>query len=86
MHDHQLSAEQPRYVLHPGDVISRHDGHGHYIDSQTLAHLYGVDRAQCVIYADDPNWVELPHDVHLFPRNDGDYRLPEQAERAARKE
>ena len=69
----------------PGIVTSKSDGQEHYIDSITLAHLYGVRPDQCEIYEPAPHWTEtaLSHAkvrmlglVRLTPRYDGDYSLP----------
>jgi len=74
-----------RYVLHPGFVISQHDGQQHYIGPMTLARLYGVDIKQCVIYEPAPWWPSSFYDyerkrheglIHLTPRNDGKYDIP----------
>ena len=50
------STQDRRFVLHPGDVISRTDGQRHYVGVHQLSKLYGVPMASCVIYPgpDDP--------------------------------
>jgi len=63
-----------RYVLYPGPVDSKNDRDTHFIDGPTLAKLYGVDVRKCV-YANQHGFKELPDDVRLFPRFDGNYTL-----------
>ena len=67
-----------RYVLHPGYVVSHTDGDRHYIGAGRLAELYGLPRnARTVIVADwRMGFREQDGDVHLYPRLDGDYKLP----------
>ncbi len=68
---------QVRYVLHPGYVTSRNDGQRHYVGIAQLAKLYGLDiRAPNVAIAYGLRSLDdLPDDVHLYPRYNGDYRL-----------
>jgi hypothetical protein len=61
-----------RYVLHPGYVRSISDGQEHFVGGQRLARLYGVPLRDCV-FCDEPDYRELPGDIHLRPRSDGDY-------------
>lgn len=65
-----------RYVLHPGYVTSRNDGDTHFIGGPRLARLYGVDIQDCV-FGDVPSYREEDGDIHLRPRSDGNYALPE---------
>lgn len=60
-----------KYVLHPGWVTSKVDGDRHFIGVGKLVHLYGVDPAECTL---DP--FLMGGVIHLFPRRDGNYRLP----------
>ena len=66
-----------KYLLFPGDVRSKHDGDVHYIDAHTLAELYGVRFAECVVAK--PGWTgreSLAKGlVHLRPRYHGDYSI-----------
>lgn len=64
-----------RYVLHPGYVLSPHDNQRHFVGGPRLARLYGVDIRDCV-FGDELRYRELPGDIHLFPRSNGDYTLP----------
>lgn len=68
-----------RYVLHPGYVMSATDKQYHFIGGPRLAALYGVDIKNCVavVFGDAPGYREQPGDVHLRPRYDGKYILPE---------
>ena len=71
-----------RYVLHPGYVTSRTDGDRHYIGSSDLLRLYGVDpRAHTLTLADHIDhrcYRARDGDVHLHPRFDGNYTLPNE--------
>lgn len=79
-----------KYALHPGPVTSKNDGDRHFIDAHTLARLYRVRPAECVVVpweAPAPgrererellleriNRMDL---VHLYPDYHGRYTLPE---------
>jgi hypothetical protein len=66
-----------RYVLHPGYVISAYDSQEHFISGHRLAGLYGLHFAsRNVICGDRRGYRDLPGDIHLYPRYDGNYRLP----------
>jgi hypothetical protein len=66
------------FVLHSGEVISRFDGTLHYINTILLAELYGLKGWQWVDFREwrgkDPSPEEA---IHLYPRADGDYKLPQ---------
>lgn len=64
-----------RYVLHPGWVTSRNDGDRHYITAIRLAELYGVHPACCRVSS--PDAKDKEGEVHLYPRYDGNYSLPQ---------
>ena len=80
-----------RYLLCPGPVRSRADGDLHYVGAAQLAALYRVHLADCVtLPAAEPGALGggrahrdlLAHAdsgdlIALWPRHDGDYRLPE---------
>lgn len=68
-----------KYVLHPGPVISRTDGQKHYISAAKLANLYGISERDCLVQMyRAPQLVSVPKNaVHLYPRGDGNYALPE---------
>lgn len=69
---------RPRYVLHPGYVVSRNDHDRHYIGSGRLRELYGLRPDDNVIVDDGPDryWTRVhgPDVVHLYPRFDGNYQ------------
>lgn len=71
------------YVIHPGPVYSKTDGDLHYIGTHELVKLYGVDPNYAVdelrvtgglLREEAEGRVRL---VHLHPRYDGNYTLPE---------
>ena len=65
-----------RVFVHPGIVVSIHDGQEHHITADRLADLYGVQLRLCfVINQDQPMMIfsPQPNDIHLYPRHDGDY-------------
>ena len=79
----------PKYALHPGPVTSKNDGDRHFIDAHQLAFLYRVRQSECVVV---PWEVKPGHErqhellleriermglIHLRPRYDGNYTLPE---------
>lgn len=70
-----------RYVIHPGYVTSTNDGDRHYISAGRLALLYGLRLQDCAVMHDDDAGVrayqQQANDVHLYPKQDGDYSLPE---------
>jgi len=74
-----MNGEPPvRYVLHPGYVTSATDGQRHWISGTRLAVLHGLDSRDWrgVVFAGERGYRELPGDVHLYPRRDGNYTLP----------
>lgn len=62
-----------RYILHPGQVISASDHDHHYVGARRLADLYRVPWHLCVL--EGPGVGHLDTDIHLFPRDDGNYDL-----------
>lgn len=70
MNDNQIV----KYCLFPGTIQSSNDGQEHYIGPHQLAHLYGVKMRECIIAKEtEPAPPDL---IHLYPRYNGDYRLP----------
>lgn len=72
-----------KYVLHPGYVRSAIDGDIHHISDVKLIQLYRVNPRECIqdsIYKEG-EWMrgytieELQKLIHLYPRQDGDYRV-----------
>lgn len=75
-----MSERQFKYLLMPGWVPSKNDGDRHYISSQQLAKLYGVDPRECRVY--DSAWpyekimeTWLSSLIVLRPQYDGDYAI-----------
>ena len=68
-----------RYVLHPGYVYSRNDGDRHFVGAVDLARLYGVRLSDCLVDRDG-RFEHVTAVIHLRPRFDGDYRLPEASQ------
>ena len=78
-----------KYALRPGPVISKTDGDRHFIDAGTLMNLYRVPSHECIVIPwDVPRSRERERQlllervlamglIHLHPRYDGDYTLPE---------
>lgn len=67
-----------KYLVIPGNVISKNDGDEHYISANELIRLYGVQRDDCVIA--DPSmprgyYSKYADLILLVPRYDGDYSL-----------
>ena len=78
-----------KYALHPGPVTSKNDGDRHFIDAHTLARLYRVRPAECVVVpwgAPAPGRererelllerIKRMELVHLYPDYHGRYTLP----------
>lgn len=69
-----------RYVLHPGYVISATDGDEHFIGAAQLMSLYRVPKSECIIDDTSARLGGLGYSsdlIHLYPRFDGNYALPE---------
>lgn len=65
---------ETHYVLHPGLVFSATDMDQHFVSSARLSKLYGVDPAKCFVHV--PGKEYPTGAIHLYPRSNGDYRLP----------
>jgi len=69
----------PIYVLSAGEIKAK-DGDRHYISAGQLQRLYGVNPADCIdhpIGSKARGWVPPSDAIFLYPRNDGNYKLPE---------
>lgn len=75
---------KPKYVICPGEVLSKTDGQRHYVGAMQLMKLYGVDPRECEIHEPAPWWPcsyymaaeERQHGLpRLRPRYDGKYEL-----------
>jgi hypothetical protein len=65
-----------RIFLHPGYVISKNDGQRHFVNAQRLADLYNVYKPRCIVVLpeSEKDWQDLPGDIHLHPRYNGNYQ------------
>jgi hypothetical protein len=66
----------PKYILHPGNILSKNDGQLHHISPPVLARLYGVRMDRCVVFEKMMRYKYPPDWVHLWPSYDGNYELP----------
>lgn len=75
----------PRWAIHPDYGMSRGDGQVYYIAAEHLAHLYGLRQSDYIVvddrqdthsYCRSMKIAEQLNLLHLYPRYDGDYRLP----------
>lgn len=66
-----------KYALHPGNVRSKHDGDTHYISAGALMRLYKVSPLYVVVYDENLHSRYWDEYIHLFPREDGNYKLKE---------
>jgi hypothetical protein len=75
-----------KYILHSGHIHSQNDGERHFISCNQLARLYGVDLRDCVCYPERQfgrlGWQDPPGAIHLYPRSDGNYTIPNDAKLA----
>jgi hypothetical protein len=70
-----------KYLVCPGYIVSREDGHVRYIGYKDLIRLYGVDPDDCVLYTEIMQQAGFPNkekQVCLLPREDGKYNLEER--------
>lgn len=73
---------KPKYVVHPGWIVSRRDGDLHYISFLNLCQLYKVSISECIDATYKRNWVgykteEINSFQHLRPNPSGIYLLLE---------
>ena len=68
-----------RYVMHPGIVTSQYDHQKHYVGVRHLIICYGLTYHRSIIDANSSLYEPHDNDVHLYPRFDGNYELPEPA-------
>lgn len=68
-----------KYALHPGYVRSKNDNDEHFVSGTQLARLYGVKLGECIEYggANRNGYTKVEDLIHLHPRRDGNYTLPE---------
>lgn len=68
------------YCLHPGHITSLLSGEIRYIAASKLCKLYGLSPSKCSIYNPQvPVSEYLSGTIHLYPRDDGNYRLPKRS-------
>ena len=69
-----------RYLLCPGNVMSKTDRQYHHVGAQDLARLYGVRMDQCEVRPERMlarfGWRPAAGVIELHPRFDGNYSLP----------
>jgi len=66
-----------KYCAMAGHVLSQ-DGDYHYISSQRVMQLYGVNPKECITAPLNRKGFRLPDGVvALYPMSNGDYSLPE---------
>lgn len=68
-----------RYILHSANICSKTDGQSHFISCHKLMKLYGLNKKDCYFINnldDTLGFKNQNGDIHLFPRYDGNYRLP----------
>lgn len=73
---------QTMYVLHPGIVRDSASGELHHVGASRLAELYGLPEGRWVVYDSREHNAPPPAGwvlVHLHPREDANYLLPEAA-------
>ena len=70
-----MSARVLKYRLLPGLVRSANDKDIHHIPAARLAELYGVKLSECLV--GEPRSGDPTGLIELWPRRDGNYKLPE---------
>lgn len=70
------SRSSKRYVLHP-DFVELPNGDIRKIGFLQLVKLYGLQVEECINW-DKENVKDLEGKKHLYPRNDGNYKLEEK--------
>lgn len=66
---------EKKYLIVPGEVVSRHDGEVHHVGAVALMKLYGVSQEECVIDTDGSKsrFPGFKHLIRLLPQQDGNY-------------
>ncbi len=69
---------KPKYAIHPDFITSQADGDFHFIGIGALVHLYKLKPGEYIVWDDLRPETYLGRNsddyMHLYPRNDGDYR------------
>ena len=67
-----------KFAVHPGEVVSAHDGQRHYISAGELVRLYELRGDEYVVWREPNsrglNWGDF---LHLYPSPSGRYGRPE---------
>lgn len=66
-----------KYIVYPGDMISKRDNSWHYITAGQLMTLYKVSPAECIIYHDESSLrgIDKSDMIELYPNYSGNYNL-----------
>lgn len=78
-----MTTVNKKYIVYPGTVKSTSDGQRHYLNAARLIDLYRVNPAECIIAKANDTWYRgydpeyLKSLTKLYPREDGNYTLPE---------
>lgn len=72
-----------KYIIHPGNVVSKKDGGMHFISYEQLINLYKLNPKECVPYEKVignnkfglNEVMRSPEFTNLYPRKDGNYKL-----------
>lgn len=70
-----------KYAVHPGWIKSANNRDLHFVTAGQLFDLYGVNPEECTVISNGKVGcgLTLRELTHLFPRYDGDYRIPESS-------
>lgn len=65
-----------KYLIFPGEIISKNDGQKHYISALEIIRLYHVNPQECIIVNNnyDLHGIIQEDYLHLEPNYDGDYQ------------
>lgn len=72
-----------KYVIHPGEIISKNDGEVHFIDYGQLIRLWAVNPKECMRARGTIGGIKpYPKDaIHLCPDYHGNYNLHRRVHR-----
>jgi hypothetical protein len=74
----QIKKENPRYVIHEGYARDR-SGNTQFFSAPKLCGLYGLtySKRKNVIFWYEKCYRYVAGDIHLYPKEDGKYKLPD---------
>lgn len=73
---------EKRYLVCPGEVISKNDSEEHFVSATALISLYKVDRRECIIQNYAIPEKRYPKNlIRLRPKENGKYELPQGEKR-----